>query len=96
MHAWEITNWTQTPILHDDMPPFPDELVAGIAAEGRVHFVTTLSDSELNLSWVRFFVETTMAGGTAEIKADINVSGRHAPTSGSTVIPHFLNSDSGM
>jgi len=70
VHAWEITNWTQTPIPHDDMPPLPDELVAGIAAEGWVHFVTTLSDPELNLSWVRFFVETTRGGGTAEIKAD--------------------------
>jgi len=66
---WEITDWSQWPIPHDDVRPLPTKLTAGNLVEGWVHFVTNLPPRELQSSLVRFFADTSCGTGTADIPA---------------------------
>jgi len=66
---WEITDWSQDPIPHDEMRPLPTRLKCGDLVEGWVHFVTDRNNQELDRSRVRLFVDTPLGTGSAEIAA---------------------------
>jgi len=67
VHAFEITDWSRMPIPHDDLRPLPMELISGNQIEGWVHFVTDCIDSQLYLSHVRLFADTSKGSGSLEI-----------------------------
>jgi len=69
LERWEITDWSQDPIPHDEMRPLPMTLTCGDLVEGWVHFVTERSDRELDQCSVKVFVDTPRGTGTAEIAA---------------------------
>jgi hypothetical protein len=66
---WEITNWSQNPIPHDEMRPLPTELTSGNVVEGWIHFTTELNDRELERADVRFLADTANGTGSAQVKA---------------------------
>lgn len=67
LNVWEITDWTQDPIPHDEMRPLPMRLTCGDPVEGWVHFATERNDRELDRSRIRLFVDTSQGTGSAEI-----------------------------
>jgi len=69
LERWEITDWSHSPIPHDEMRPLPTTLKCGDLVEGWVHFATERSDRELDRSRVKFFVDTPLGTGSAEIAA---------------------------